>query len=86
MCEKDGAYNPVHNEVNDAIVSHQKSAFLVQSRIFQEEGETKMIDNSSMASPAQVTLNTTISTAYPAQVTNITRNSMNTDTKNNYKY
>ena len=38
---------PVHDEVYDAIASHQKSVFLVQSHIGQEEGRTTML-----ASPA----------------------------------
>ena len=57
-CEKD-ADKPVHDEGYDAIASHQKSMFLVQSHIGQEEGRTTMVDNVSMAAPAQVTQNTT---------------------------
>ena len=44
-----------------------------------------MIDNESMASPAQVTQNTTGSTASPTQVTTHTQNSTDTNTKNNYE-
>ena len=32
-CEKDGAGKPVHDEGDNAIASHQKSMFLVQSHL-----------------------------------------------------
>ena len=83
QCENDGADKPVHDEGDDAIASQQKSMFLVQSHIFQEEGQTTMVDNVSMEDPSQVTHNTTESTAAPTQVTTHTHNSMNTYTKNN---
>ena len=35
VCEKDGTNNPVHDEGDDAIASHQKSMFLVQSHLGQ---------------------------------------------------
>ena len=68
-CKNYGADNPVHDEGDDAIISHQKYMFLVQSNIGQEEGRTKRVDNVSMSAPAQVTQNTTESTAAPTQVT-----------------
>ena len=58
-CEKDGSDKPLHDERDDAIASHQSSMFLVQSHLGQEEGKTTMMDNVSMASPAQVTHNDT---------------------------
>ena len=58
VCENDGADDPVHDEGYDAIASHQTSIFLVQSRLGQEEGRTTMVDNVSMAAPAQVTIGT----------------------------
>ena len=58
-CEKDGANNLFHDEGDDAIASHQKSMFLVQSHLGQEQGQTKMVDDVSMAAQAQVTPNTT---------------------------
>ena len=65
LFKKDGADNPLHDEVDYSIASHQKSVFLVQSHLVQEEGQTKMIDNTSMSAPAQVTHNNTVSTAAP---------------------
>ena len=43
-CENYSANNPIHDEGDDAIVSHQKSMFLVQSHLGQEEGRTKMVE------------------------------------------
>ena len=63
--KKDIARKRVHNEGDDSIVSQQKSVFLVQSHLVQEEGQTKMIDHTSMSAPAQVTHNNTVSTAAP---------------------
>ena len=45
--EKNGTNKQVQDEGDDAIASHQKSMFLVQSHLVQEEGQTKMV-----ASPA----------------------------------
>ena len=45
--KKESSDKPVHDEEDDAIVSHQKSVFLVQSYLVQEEGQTKIV-----ASPA----------------------------------
>ena len=84
-CEKYGADKPVHDEGYDAIVSHHKSMFLVHSHLFQEEGRTIMVVDVSMASPLQVTQNTTESIAPPTQVTTHTCNSMDIDNKNNYE-
>ena len=84
-CEKDGTNKTVYYEGDDAIASHQKSMFLVQSYISQEEGQTTMVDNVCMEAPAQVKQNATESTAAPIQVTTHTYNSMDTDTKNNYE-
>ena len=42
-CEKDGSNNLVHDERDDAIESHQRSMFLVQSYIVQEERRTTMV-------------------------------------------
>ena len=41
--EKDGTDKPVHDEGDDHIASHQKSMFLVQSHLGQEEGRTTMV-------------------------------------------
>ena len=83
VCEKDGANKPVHDEGDDAIASHQRYMFLVQSHLVQEQEQTKIIDNVSMAAPAKVIQNTMVSTASPIQVTTHTQNSTDTDTKNN---
>ena len=73
QCKKDGSGEPVRDEVDDAISSHQKSIFLVQSRLGQEEGQTTMVDSGSMAAPATVTIGT-----------NHTQNTMDTPFKNNF--
>ena len=49
-CEKDVANKPVHDEVYNAIVSHHKFIFLVQSHVDQEEGQ-KMVNTPSTAVP-----------------------------------
>ena len=59
QCEREGADKPLHDEVDDAISSHQISIFLFQSHLVQEKRQTKMVDNVSMAPPTQVTQNTT---------------------------
>ena len=46
--EKDGAKKPVNDEGDDAITSHQKSMFLVQSHLEHEEGRKTTMDNISM--------------------------------------
>ena len=56
-CKKYGANKPVHDEVDYAIVSHQKSKFLVESNLIQEEGRTTIVDNLSKEYPAQATQN-----------------------------
>ena len=84
-CENDGAYKPVHDEGDDAITSQHKDMFLVHSNIGPKEGQTKIADNISKSVQAQVTYNTTEYTADPPQVTTHTPNSMDTDTKHNYK-
>ena len=58
-CKKYGTNKTVHDEGDDYIASHQKSMFLVQSHLGQEQGQTKMVDDVSMAAQAQVTPNTT---------------------------
>ena len=39
--KKDGAGEPVHDAGDDAIASHQKSMFLVQSCLIKEQGQNK---------------------------------------------
>ena len=57
-CEKDGADKIVYDEGDDAIASHQKYMFLVLSHLGQEEGQKTMVNNLSIAAPANVTHNT----------------------------
>ena len=84
-CKKDSADKPVHYKGDDDIASHQRFMFIFQSHLGQEEGRKTMVDNVLVLAPAQVTQNTTESTAAPTQVTNHTQNSKDTDTKNNYE-
>ena len=49
--EKDSANTPVHDEVDYSIVSHNKSTFLVQSHLGQEEGG-EMVRTLSTAAPS----------------------------------
>ena len=43
VCEKDIVDKPVYYQGDDYIASHQKSMFLVQSHLGQEEGRTTMV-------------------------------------------
>ena len=72
-CETYSAGEPVHDEGDDSIVSHQKFMILVQSRLGWEEGQKTMVDNGSVASPEKVNI-----------VTKHTHNTTNTPSKNSF--
>ena len=58
QCKKDGTNELVHDEGDDAVLSHQISTCLVQSRLSQEERQTTTVNILLMADPTPLTIGT----------------------------